>query len=135
MSKRSYYLARGQFAHLAFIALLFGSGSAFAQSATNETSAETPAPSADAVDPDFAAAIAADENDAGDTSATPVSVLGGSARTAGNSNSMNPDISFVLTTGAGGFINGNQLNQGGHNINNNGFTLQASGGGRCGAGG
>jgi len=74
------------------------------------------------VDPDLAAAIEADQKDAQKDQPAPRGVAGSTGTMS--SNSMNPDISFIMTVGAGGYINGNILNQGGHNINDNGFILQ-----------
>ncbi len=79
-------------------------------------------PEAVVVDPDFAAAIEADAKESKPTQGQPMAVLSNSAMAS--KQSMNPDISFVLTTGAGGFLNGNPINQGGHAINHNGFVLQ-----------
>ena len=76
------------------------------------------------VDPEFAEAFALDRAEQGPEK--PVVGPGGPAGVLyrPGTNAMNPDISFTLTTGAGGYFGGNILPQGGHNINNNGFTLQ-----------
>ena len=67
-------------------------------------------------------AIEADRQESIELSNPSFMGLGTSSRPAGTA--LNPDISFILTVGGGGYLNGNPLPQGGHNINDNGFVMQ-----------
>ena len=77
------------------------------------------------VDPDFAAAIVADEKDANDPDGEAPSLSNmlreNVAPTAAR---FIPDISFIVNVGFGWFFGDDHIRQGGHAMDENGFTLQ-----------
>ena len=75
----------------------------------------------ESVDPDFAAAIADDLNDAEKSESGERPRI---AATGSTGKVFNPDIFFILTTGLGGYIGGHPFPEGGHAVDENGFALQ-----------